>query len=241
VIGYLTPMFPSISIAMATFNGAAFLKDQLRSLATQTYLPDALWITDDGSTDTTQQIVTEFAIAAPFSVNFVKNDKRLGYGRNFLKAACLTSGDFVAFCDQDDVWLPNKLECVARAAKEFTPGLIVHSGRVVDENLKELGHRFPNIEKTTVIESNFKSDHTFFPGYALVVDRRLIQQLGAIEMMENDSLCTSTFAHDQWLCKTASSARTCVHLSDELVLYRQHASNLIGLQIDLSSKLEVCT
>lgn len=226
---------------MATFNGANFLLDQLNSLAAQTYLPDALWITDDGSTDATQVIINSFAANAPFRVNFVENHKRLGYGRNFLKAASLAGGDFVAFCDQDDVWLPNKLECVARAAKEFAPGLIVHSGRVVDENLNDLGHRFPFIKETAVIESNSKSDHTFFPGYALVVDRKLIQLLGANEMMLNDSLCPSTFAHDQWLCKTASSARTCVHLSDELVLYRQHASNLIGFQINLSSKLEVCT
>lgn len=233
-------MLPSISIAMATFNGAAFLKDQLNSLAAQTYLPDALWITDDGSTDTTQQIVNEFAAAAPFNVTFVKNDKRLGYGRNFLKAASLAGGDFVAFCDQDDVWHPNKLECVARAAKKFSPGLIVHSGRVVDENLNDLGHRFPFIKETTVIESNSKSDHTFFPGFALVVDRRLIQLMGANEMVQNDSLCPSTFAHDQWLCKIAGRTSTCMHLSDELVLYRQHASNLIGFKTNLSSTLEVC-
>lgn len=226
---------------MATFNGANFLLDQLNSLAVQNYLPDALWITDDGSTDATQLIVSSFAADAPFRVNFVANHKRLGYGRNFLKAACLAGGDFVAFCDQDDVWLPNKLECVARAAKEFAPGLIVHSGRVVDENLSDLGHRFPNIEETTVIKSNFKIDHTFFPGFALVVDRRLIQLLGGNEMVQNDSLCPSTFAHDQWLCKIALSTSTCVHLSDELVLYRQHASNLIGFQTNLSSKLEACT
>ena len=234
-------MLPSISIAMATFNGANFLLDQLNSLAEQTYLPDALWITDDGSTDATQEIINSFAANAPFRVTFVGNHRRLGYGRNFLKAASLAGGDFVAFCDQDDVWLPNKLECVARAAKEFAPGLLVHSGRVVDENLNDLGHRFPNIEETTVIESNSKSDHTFFPGFALVVNRRLIRLLGANEMIRNDSLCASAFAHDQWLCKIVGRTSTCMHLSDELVLYRQHASNLIGFQMNLSSNLEVCT
>jgi glycosyltransferase involved in cell wall biosynthesis len=66
-------MLLSISIAMATFNGAKFLLDQLNSLAEQNYLPDTLWITDDGSTDATQLIFTSFAADAPFRVYFVAN------------------------------------------------------------------------------------------------------------------------------------------------------------------------
>ncbi|MBV5347311.1 glycosyltransferase [bacterium] len=215
---------------MATFNGATFLQVQLNSLAAQTYLLDVLWITDDGSTDATQTIVNTFAGIAPFKVNFVENPKRLGCGRNFLKAASLAGGEYVAFCYQDNFWLPNKLEWVARIAKEFAPGLIVHSGRVVDEDLNGLGHRFPDIKETIVIESSFKSDFTFFPGYTLVVNRRLIQLLGVDEVVRNDLLCPSIFAHDQWLCNAAQDTTTCVHLSDKLVLYRQHDCNLIGFK-----------
>lgn len=65
---------------MAPFNGANFLLDQLNSLAEQTYLPGALWITDDGSSDATQVIIDSFASHAPFKVNFTQNYKRLGRG-----------------------------------------------------------------------------------------------------------------------------------------------------------------
>lgn len=187
-------MLPSISVAMAMLNGTTFLQDQLNSLAAQTYFPDALWITDDGSTDATQTIVNTFAAKAPFRVHFVKHHKRLGYRDNFLKAANLAGGDFVAFCDQDDVWLPSKLERIARTAKEFAPGLIVHSGRVVEQSLDDLGHRFPNIEETTVNKSNLKTSQTFYPAFTLVVDRRLVQLLGAKRFAVPFNICPCSMA-----------------------------------------------
>ena len=224
-------MLPSISIAMATFNEASFLHEQLQSLATQTYLPNALWITDDGSIDATKSIVDEFFRKAPFPVRFSENETRLGYGRNFLKAASFSNCDYVAFCDQDDVWVASKLECVSKTVKQYAPGLIVHSGRVVDKQLKYLGQRFPAFEKIMVLESCDKKTRNFWPGFALVVNRKLLHRAGVDQMILNDNLCVSTFAHDQWLCETALRTSTCVQLADDLVLYRQHDSNLIGFPV----------
>jgi glycosyltransferase involved in cell wall biosynthesis len=81
-----------ISIALATFNGARFLKDQLASLVEQTFLPAELVVTDDGSTDETLAILEWFSHVAPFHVSVHLNHQRLGYGMNFLKAASLCSG-----------------------------------------------------------------------------------------------------------------------------------------------------
>src|SRR5690349_15385572 len=103
-----------ISVAMATYNGAPFLPEQLQSLAAQTLPPFELVVCDDGSTDRTIQILREFATSAPFPVRIHENSERLGFGDNFLKAAALCQGDWIAFCDQDDIWLPHKLETVAR-------------------------------------------------------------------------------------------------------------------------------
>src|SRR5688572_16778447 len=99
----------SISIAMATYNGATFLRQQLDSIAAQTVPPIEIHIGDDGSTDNTESIVAAFATRAPFPVRFFRNDNRLGYGANFIRTAQRCAGEWIAFCDQDDVWSPGKL------------------------------------------------------------------------------------------------------------------------------------
>src|SRR5581483_5816839 len=102
-----------ISIAMATYNGGQFIREQLDSLSRQTFLPCELVVCDDGSTDHTLAIVETFAASAPFAVRIHRNKKRLGFGPNFLKAASLCDGEVIAFSDQDDVWLETKLACYA--------------------------------------------------------------------------------------------------------------------------------
>src|SRR4051794_20922903 len=99
-----------VSVAMATFNGAKHIRDQLASLTQQTLIPAELVITDDRSTDETVSIVNDFARTAPFPVIIHSNSTRLGFRANFLKASALTSSALVAFCDQDDKWYPTKLK-----------------------------------------------------------------------------------------------------------------------------------
>ena len=100
------PTAATVSVVMATYNGAAFIDEQLRSLAAQTVLPSELVVSDDGSTDGTLVHVERFAEVAPFPVLVLRNTEPLGYGENFLRAARLATGDCIALCDQDDVWLP---------------------------------------------------------------------------------------------------------------------------------------
>ena len=103
-----SPITASISVAMATYNGGRFLREQLDSLNQQTVLPRELVVCDDRSTDNTVRILEEFASQAAFPVKVVVNENRLGFGDNFMKAASLCSGDLISFCDQDDIWYSNK-------------------------------------------------------------------------------------------------------------------------------------
>lgn len=100
----------TISIAMATYNGQRFLPMQLESIAAQTRLPDELVISDDGSSDCTVEIVEKFAAHARFKVILLKNTDRLGSIKNFERALTKCSGEIIALSDQDDLWLPEKLE-----------------------------------------------------------------------------------------------------------------------------------
>src|SRR5690242_8630981 len=122
----------SFSIAMGTYNGATYLPAQLESLLNQDLAPLELVVGDDGSTDDTLAILKNFSVRAPFPVRITSNPKQLGYGENFLQAASRCTGDWVAFCDQDDVWLPSKLARCAEAIESAPAdlGLIVHGAIV---------------------------------------------------------------------------------------------------------------
>lgn len=108
-------MTASVSIAMAAWNGAQYIREQLESFAAQTRLPDELVITDDGSTDDTLAIVERFAAGAPFPIRVARNSERLGLHRNFERALSLCTGDILLISDQDDIWYPAKIETLVAA------------------------------------------------------------------------------------------------------------------------------
>ena len=108
------PRTRDISVALCSYNGEKYIEQQLQSIANQTRLPAELVICDDCSTDSTPEIVKRFAKSAPFEVKYVENEKNVGseikgITRNFEKAVRLCTGSFIALCDQDDAWFPQKL------------------------------------------------------------------------------------------------------------------------------------
>src|SRR5690349_17434303 len=103
-----------ISIALCTYNGGPFLAEQLASYVQQTRLPDELVVCDDCSSDNTMAILRDFAARAPFAVRLHQNAANLRSTRNFEQAIRLCTGDVIALSDQDDVWLPEKLERMER-------------------------------------------------------------------------------------------------------------------------------
>jgi glycosyltransferase involved in cell wall biosynthesis len=128
-----------ISIAMATFNGARFIAEQLDSLAAQTLLPDELVVTDDGSTDDTLVIVERFARTAPFAVQVHRNPARLRHSRNFEAAIARCVGDLIFYSDQDDVWFPDKLETVAARFHSDPRIHVVLNGQIITD--LDLNHK----------------------------------------------------------------------------------------------------
>src|SRR5262249_17682438 len=106
-----------VSVALATFNGEKFLREQLHTLATQKVKPAELVACDDGSTDRTIAILQEFARTAPFPVRIIENTERLQYKANFMQAASLCVAPLIAFCDQDDIWHADKIDALGQAFK----------------------------------------------------------------------------------------------------------------------------
>ncbi len=113
----------TISVAMCTYNGEKYLREQLQSIASQTRLPDELVICDDRSADSTLDIIRNFTDSAPFPVRLHINPVNLGRAakgitRNFEQVSSFCTGDLIAFCDQDDVWLQQKLARMAQTMEE---------------------------------------------------------------------------------------------------------------------------
>lgn len=129
-----------LSIAMATYNGATYLKEQLDSFAAQTRLPDELIVCDDGSSDDTVEILQSFARNCPFRVEVVRNKTNLGYTRNFEKAFSLCQGDVIFISDQDDVWFENKIEYIENIFLiDYKVMVVINDQEITDQNLHKSG------------------------------------------------------------------------------------------------------
>jgi glycosyltransferase involved in cell wall biosynthesis len=215
---------PRFSIAMTTFNGEVFLAEQLDSLAQQELLPSELQVGDDGSTDGTERILRDFAARAPFPVTFHRNETRLGFGENFIQTAMRCSGDWIAFCDQDDVWSPAKLRrCAEEISRSDAPiDLIVHDARIVDENLNPAGLLYG-------IRSRAVHPHLSLPpeyyalGFTEVFRADLLTRLPC-DLRVSFPWHTHREAHDVWVALVANMVGTICLIPDALVQFRRHGA-----------------
>src|SRR5215204_884173 len=130
-----------LSIALATYNGEAFLEAQLRSFLCQTRLPDEVVVSDDCSEDATPHILEAFSREAPFEVVVLHNATKLGFVRNFERAIKACTGDVIFLSDQDDVWFAEKVSAVEQAFNEnLDCMLVIHDQQITDAQLKFTGN-----------------------------------------------------------------------------------------------------
>lgn len=216
----------SISIVMATYNGMMFLSEQLESLRRQTVLPNELVIVDDCSTDETLTIVAGFAATAPFPVRVEKNRQNIGYRASFMKAASLCGGDLIAFCDQDDVWLPEKLATCSAAFDNEDVLLAFHGAKVVDQNLNYICSLD---RKSLVTEINPPQtiDPIFFAlGFTIIFHRCLLQFNDEWHQSVDWYMPNEREGHDEWFFFLASALGTIVYIREPMALYRRHNKNI---------------
>lgn len=202
-----------ISIAMATYNGAEYLREQLESFLSQTRQPDELIVCDDGSGDGTLDILERFRQSAPFAVQIHRNETRLGFTKNFEKALLKCSGDLVFLSDQDDAWFASKVEVVEKAFRSHPEKrLVVHDGKLVDEKLEWYG-----ATKLGQVMSGYGTSD------ALI--------MGALTAMRRDFLSCALpvpegiVGHDMWLHSLAKHLNARLVLDQPLQLIRRHSSN----------------
>ena len=220
---------PSLSIALATYNGERFIGAQLDSIARQTRLPDELVIFDDASTDATVSVVQDFAQRAPFPVRLQVNPERLGSIRNFEAAIRACSGEIIFLCDQDDIWYPDKIARIEECFVHDTEvGAVFTDADVVDQDLNPLRLRlweeirFSSQEQARVAASDATTvllKHPVASG-ATMAFRSTYRDL--VLPMPN------VWVHDAWISLLIGAVSHLAALPTPLIAYRQHSTNQIG-------------
>ena len=219
-----------ISVAMATYNGEKYIREQLNSLKLQSLLPHELIVGDDGSLDQTLEIVKTFTEDAPFPVRVFRNHTNLGYSENFLQTAARCTGEWTAFCDQDDVWLPNKLQdCADAIRKNQHLVLVLQNADLCDDKLVRSGRSFPN----SIPSGNYAVGEQYgfwvWPGFLQTIRTDLIQSI-RYEVRPLDYYArTGVQSRDKWTCMIANALGEISVIGEISALYRRHADALTGL------------
>ena len=226
----------STSVAMTTFNGGSYLEPQLTSILTQTRQPTEVVISDDGSDDGTYELIERFAAKAPFPVRLLRGPERLGVTRNFERAINECSGELIILADQDDIWLPSKIEVFTDTFHRLPEVAYVFSDAyLIDEKGADLAGTL--WQKTGLSSGRLLAYQEGDQMLALLRERSFIYGMTMalrscfrsylLPIASNSSYCT----HDTWtsLLLSGLGARGRGHaIQTPLVRYRQHSRQEAG-------------
>lgn len=154
------------SIALCTYNGEKYLKEQLDSVFAQSILADEIVICDDGSTDETLKILEDYQSRFPEILKIYQNETNLGFSKNFEKAIYLCTKDIIITSDQDDIWKKNKIEETLNFfAKNPDFEAVFNDLEIVDEQLKTLEPSYLNWKNFSYdfISKEIENRHLFVP------------------------------------------------------------------------------
>jgi glycosyltransferase involved in cell wall biosynthesis len=209
-----------VSVVLGTYNGEKYLKKQIDSILQQTYSNIELIVTDDCSTDGTPTILREFADRHE-NVRVYFNEINLGLVRNFERAVRYAQGEYIAFSDQDDIWLPEKIQ---RLVDNLGDNMLVYcDSAYIDTEDRLIGKKLSDYRIWIKGKNLYaiESDSLWMAGHAMMFRRELLN-------MALPFPCSPHIGHDEWMTYIAMLKGTISFVPEALVLYRQHGNNLAG-------------
>ncbi len=227
----MTKINSQIEIIMSTFNGASYIKGQLDSIVAQTHCDWRLLIRDDGSVDATLEIISVYVDRYKDRITLLQDARgNIGPCASFGVLLESTTADYVALCDQDDVWLPDKLEsqlrCIidAEAGTDKNLPVLVHSDlRVVDEGgsvVAESFWRYQKLQPSRMQALPSQLVQNCVTGCATMINRSLIKLATPIP--------EQVIMHDWWLALVAVSCGKVAAINSVTLNYRQHGATQVG-------------
>lgn len=234
-----------IAIMMATYNGEKYLSEQIDSILNQTFQDWHLYVHDDGSYDNTVAVLQEYIRSHPDKITLLDYPPVGGACNNFLSILQKVEAFYYMFCDQDDVWLPEKIERTYQLMHQTehvhtpdTPILIHTDLTVVNENKEVIS---PSFWEYSRIYPQWFKNYEDYAALNPVTGCTMLFNAKAKEVVK-PSYNAATM-HDSWITFSVVAANGIVgYLSDTTILYRQHVHNTLGARgantITLSYKIK---
>jgi glycosyltransferase involved in cell wall biosynthesis len=220
--------YKTVSVVMATYNGSKYIGEQLQSIINQTFQPLEIIVSDDASSDSTLEIVERFTANCGIEIKILRNEVRLGFRDNFLRASLVARGDFIAFCDQDDVWDVKKLEKCSAFFNDQNISMIVHTATTVDKYSNSIGEFRQGIRKSGIRRPLSYDPWLTFFGFSIVYRRDLLGIADINDRFIDYIVPTEMIAHDRWIMFLAQMVGSTAEIAEPLVKYRQHGTNTFG-------------
>ncbi len=223
-----------IQILLSTYNGEKFLRELLDSLFAQKFQAWQLLIRDDGSSDTTRKILAEYLAKYPEKIFFCEKDtENLKSTRSFYKLLQYSDADYIMFCDQDDIWFPDKIEktyaCMRQAEQDLQeniPVAVFTDLAVTDAALNIIAPSFHKQQKMftdAVNELHTSLAHSVAPGCTMMLNR------SAVTCCCNESTeIPGELVHDHWCISMVSAYGKVFYINEPTIYYRQHGRNVVG-------------
>jgi glycosyltransferase involved in cell wall biosynthesis len=214
----------NISVVIATYNGEQFIKEQLDSIAAQTLLPSEVVICDDASSDTTVSIIKSHILFE--RIKLVINDCNIGLVENFKKAVTnCNPNNYIAFCDQDDIWFPNKLklnfETISKIEKKALPSIVYSDSTLIDKTGKTLYKSFMHAIGIDKYKHNYETVlfGSVMLGCTMMINPKMRSYF--LEIPNEPSIF-----HDAWMALVGFAIGECIFINQPLVYYKKHSNNI---------------
>lgn len=226
---YLYRKGTQIDILMATYNGEKYIKEQIDSILEQTYSNFKLIISDDCSTDKTREILKEYE-KKDNRVEIYFQEQNLGYVKNFEFLLTKVQNKIYMLSDQDDIWLPEKVEKTYNKLVETNADLVFTDLTVINENKEVISESFNNLMKLSrKIEKTINSYELVYL-YNCVTGCTIMAKKEKIKDILPIPINSKHIFHDQWIALVTSINGKIVYLPEKLIRYRQHGDNQVGIK-----------
>ena len=215
-------MTSKISVVLASFNGIRFISEQLDSIREQTRTPDEVIISDDNSTDGTFEYCCEYITKHNLTGwNVSRNDSVHGVKGNFMRALSMCTGDYIFTCDQDDIWMNDKIDAMIRVMDSRHKIMLLCSNYIPVVNGERINAKVRNITRNDGSVIQFRLNDTWLdnmrPGCTYCFRRELLKKFQFMDIGNQ--------IHDSMLWKYAITSDSLYLLNRLLILYRRHGDN----------------
>ena len=223
-----------ISVALCTFNAAAFLQQQLDSLFAQSCKIDELIICDNHSSDATIQIIKEYEKLYPGIIHLFQNPINMGFNRNFEKAISLTSGDFIFTSDADDIWLPHKIETILKKFDAYPAAYLIFSdAHLIDANNNPIPGSLWQKWNFLKEDRELWQDNKYAYTQLKINNNKISGPTLGFKKSLKDGLFPFNFENglcfDAYLALCAAKRNGLYSLDEPLIKYRVHQNQQIGI------------